>query len=108
MRNGLIDYRILLQNLILLATRKDRRTRPRAQSLLALLVCFTEVASMFPAFHALSGPPSSAPMGSAPMTGPLIPGAARQEKKEREPDMTMAKYGTYTARNVMREQNESR
>jgi hypothetical protein len=32
-------------------TPKDRRTRPKAQSLLALHVCFTEIAFIFPAFH---------------------------------------------------------
>ena len=64
-----------MQNLILPATQKDQRTRPKAQSLLALLVCFTEMAFMFPAFHTVRW------LGA--MTGPVIPGAARQDKKEK-------------------------
>ena len=71
-----------MQNLILPAAQKDQRTRPKAQSLLALLVCFTEMAFMFPAFHTVRSSGLAAD-GFGAMTGPVIPGAARQDKKEK-------------------------
>ena len=72
----------LMQNLILPATQKDQRTRPKAQPLLALLVCFTEMAFMFPAFHTVRSSGLAAD-GLGAMTGPVIPGAARQDKKQK-------------------------
>ena len=71
-----------MQNLILPEAQKDQRTRPKAQSLLALLVCFTEMAFMFPAFHTVRSSGLAAD-GLGAMTGPVIPGAARQDKKEK-------------------------
>ena len=71
-----------MQNLILPATQTDQRTRPTAQPLLALLVCFTEMAFMFPAFHTVRSSGLAAD-GLGAMTGPVIPGAARQDKKEK-------------------------
>ena len=95
-----------MQNLILPATQKDQRTRPTAQPLLALLACFTEMAFMFPAFHTVRSSGIAAD-GLGAMTGPVIPGAARQDKKEkRKQKRRLQTYGTYTARNVTREQHE--
>ena len=92
-----------MQNLILPATQTDQRTRPTAQPLLALLVCFTEMAFMFPAFHTVRSSGLAAD-GLGAMTGPVIPGAARQDKKRKEKQKRrLQTRGTCTARNVMRE-----
>ena len=90
------------------SSRNTKRSENEAEghSLLALLVCFTEMAFMFPAFHTVRSSGLAAD-GLGAMTGSVIPGAARQDKKEKEKQKRrLQTYGTYTARNVMREQHE--
>ena len=93
-----------MQNLILPATQTDQRTRPTAQPLLALLVCFTEMTFMFPAFHTVRSSGLAAD-GLGAMTGPVIPGAARQDKKEKRNRNEDCKRTAHTPHATSRESN---